>query len=247
MDDIESIERATFAGMPPQRLEAWGDWLLGLDDGTVGRTHSTAPIRHEVPVRGAAEELASRYAAAGLQCVFRLPGTPAFDAMRRQLADQGYARAKPSLVQTASVFDMQRPAPAGVTVELAEAPAAQWEQVFLGEGFDPADGASRLQILRRARSSMFGSVRVDGSIVAVGSACLSQGWCGIHGMRTAAAYRRRGLASAILSAFAHAAAARDVVRCFLQVDERNAPALSVYRTHGFTTAWSYAYWQQPRE
>ena len=45
MDDIEGIERATFAAMPPQRLEARGDWLLGLDDGTVGRSHSAVPIR----------------------------------------------------------------------------------------------------------------------------------------------------------------------------------------------------------
>ena len=246
MDDIEGIERATFAAMPPQRLQAWGDWLLGLDDGTVGRSHSAVPIRHDAPAAGGVDAIARRYAAAGLAPVFRLPEVAAFEGMRDALAQRGYVRARPTLVQTGSVAAMAMPAPAGFDVELADAPGPEWEDVFLGQGFDPRDGASRLAILRRARDSVFASVRLDGRIAAVGSACIAHGWCGVHGMRAAATWRRRGLAGAILSALAQAASRRNATRCFLQVEEGNAAARSVYERRGFATAWSYAYWQRPQ-
>ena len=37
---------------------------------------------------------------------------------------------------------------------------------------------------------------------------------------------------------------RGIERVFLQVDAANAPALSLYRRLGFTTAWPYAYWRR---
>ena len=41
-DDIESIERATLAAVPPEAADQIGDWLLALDPGTGGRAHITS-------------------------------------------------------------------------------------------------------------------------------------------------------------------------------------------------------------
>jgi ribosomal protein S18 acetylase RimI-like enzyme len=131
----------------------------------------------------------------------------------------------------------------GAGIDLAPWPDEGWAAVLLGEGFDPVDGASRLAILRRASESVFASVRVQGRVAAVGSACFSHGWCGIHGMRTAPAYRGRGLASSILAALAAEAQRRGIARAFLQVEEGN-PAQALYARAGFATAWVYAYWQR---
>lgn len=258
MDAIEAIERATLDAVPPQRLGTWDHWLLGLDHGTVGRCHSAVPLRHDAPRAGSLGELERRYAAEGLAPVLRLPDVRAFDGLRSELAQCAYRETKPTLVQvgalagavpgfaalTTSLRELRFREEAIGEVEISETPGIEWEQVFLGEGSDPVDGASRLQILRRGRHSLFASVRQEGRTVAVGAAVVSQGWCGIHGMRTLPAWRGRGLASAILAALAHAARDRGLERSFLQVEAGNATARSLYSRCGFTTAWSYSYWRR---
>lgn len=242
MRDTEAIERATLAAVPPQRLQEHAGWLLGLDEGTVGRAHSAVPMWHEPPDDSVLPAIASRYAAAGLRPCLRVPDVPAFDRLRERLLAQGYAGSKPTLVQVA-------PAPLepalAAPVTLAASPDAAWEGLFLGDGFDPVDGASRVAILRRSRDALFASVQREGRTVAVGSACFSHGWCGVHGMRTAPPARRQGLAAAIIAAFAREAHGRGIVRMFLQVEQDNEAARSVYRRLGFESLWAYRYWHKP--
>jgi GNAT superfamily N-acetyltransferase len=242
MDEIEAIERATLAAVPPRAQATWNGWLLAFDEGTVGRCHSAAPLHHAAPAPDTLAGIEQRYAAAGLRPVLRVPELAAFGALQAQLRAAGYVRAKPTLVQTGRVSDLAAGERAEVEVELAAGATPDWEQVFLGEGFDPVDGASRLAILRRGADSVFASVRAGGHTIAAGAACFSQGWCGVHGMRTLAPHRGRGLAGAVLSALAQRARERGVQRCFLQVEEGNARARSLYAARGFATAWGYAYW-----
>jgi ribosomal protein S18 acetylase RimI-like enzyme len=245
MERIEAIERATLDAVPPQRLVQWREWLLPFDGGTVGRSHSAVPLRHDAPAQDVLQELERRYREAGLATVLRIPEVESFAPLREQLRAGGYVRAKPTLVQVGDLARLARGATPSVQVELATRPGAEWEAVFLGEGFDPVDGASRLAILRRGVHSLFAGIRVDGGIVAVGSACTVHGWCGVHGMRTLPAWRGRGCASAILAALARAGQERGITQVFLQVDASNAAARSLYESRGFSTAWSYAYWQRP--
>jgi len=242
--DPESLERATLAAVPPQaRVEA-GGWLLAFDDGTVGRAHSAAPLNHRAPGGGCVALVEAHYAAHALAPVWRLPRLPAFDALQGQLARGGYRSHKPTLTQVAAPAAMaaQPAAPPGAT--LSPRPGTDWQAAFLGEGFDTADAASRIGILLRAQDAMFGAVRIEGQIAAVGVACFAHGWCGVHGMRTAPAFRRRGLARQLLAAFGREALARGVGRAFLQVESGNAAAQSVYRRAGFATAWPYDYWSR---
>ncbi len=243
MVDIAAIERSTLAAVPPLAQEELAGWLLAFDPGTVGRCHSAVPLSHEVPPGDLLDPVESRYAQAGLPAVLRLPGVPAFDAFRVQLHERGYRSFKPTLVQVARLADLP-PESGAREVEIRESAGADWEQVFLGEGFDPVDGASRLSILRRARGSLFAAIRLDGRIVAVGCAGLAHGWCGIHGMRTLPAVRGRGLARSVIAALAREAQARGLSQAFLQVEQGNTVALSLYGRLGFTTAWGYTYWKK---
>jgi GNAT superfamily N-acetyltransferase len=241
MTDIEGIERATLAAVPPAALEEIGGWLVPMDRGTVGRAHSAAPLAHAAPHAGSVAAVEECYARSGLAAMFRLPDVPAFAELQDQLQRRGYRAGKPTLVQVARLRDVPGVAGSPV-VRLATTAAPGWEQVFLGEGFDPVDGASRLEILRRARDSVFASIERDGATVAVGSACFSHGWCGVHGMRTLPQSRRQGAAGSILAAFAQEARKRGLENVFLQVEEGNAAARSLYARLGFTTAWRYRYW-----
>jgi len=242
--DVEGIERATLQAVAPEVVEAAPGWLLPMDSGTVGRARSAVPLQHEPPELALLPSLLARYEARGFAPAFRLPDLPAFETLQQALQQQGFVRQQPTLTQTAPIqvllTDDADPAAA-----LAEAPDAAWMAMFLGEGLDPVDGESRARSLSRATGTRFGSLREGGHTLACGAASFGQGWLGVHGMRTAAAQRGRGLAGRLLRAMAREAAQRGIQQAFLQVDASNAPALALYQRLGFSTAWAYAYWRRP--
>lgn len=239
--DIESIERATLAAVAPERVEALPGWLLPMDHGTVGRAHAAVPLWHDPASIAPWQAVAERYLAAGHRPVFRLPETPAFGHMQTELAAAGWHRAQPTQVQVAPLAGLLGADTAACTLD--ERPDAAWMAMFLGEGLDPVDGASRSAALARAQDSRYASLRVDGETRACGMACFAHGWLSVHGMRTAAAHRGQGLATRVLAAMAQEALARGTQRVFLQVDASNAPALSLYQRLGFGQAWTYTYWR----
>jgi len=242
-NDIEALERATLAAVPPQQLAVLDGWLVALDPGTVRRAHSAVPSRHARLRDDLLDTIEGHYAGAQLPPSFRVPRVDAATRLRSLLAGRGYDGQQPTLTQVGRAHELAA-MPAPVPVQLGGAPDDAWAGVFLGEGFDPVDGACRVALLRRGRESVYAAVVQDGTVAAVGSACFSHGWCGIHGMRTARAWRGRGYAAAILSAFGRLALQRGLERVFLQVEEANATARSLYERAGLRTAWCYDYWRR---
>jgi N-acetylglutamate synthase len=244
---VESIERATLAAVSPQAVVELPGWLLPFDSGTVGRAKSAVPLLHTAANADPSMlmNIEQHYAARGMQASFRLPDVPCFDALCSALTSKGYAQQQPTLVQHGLVSALR-----AVTAQPAAAvdcaPDIGWESVFLGEGFDPVDGASRVKSLRQAHGSVFASVREAGQTVAAGAGAFSHGWASVHGMRTAAAHRGKGMAARVLAGLADAAKQGSFDRVFLQVEEGNAAARALYQRAGFRTAWRYTYWRLPR-
>lgn len=240
---IESLENATLAAVPPREVQTLDGWLLALDQGTVGRAHSAVPTRHERIDPAVVAGIEQRYAQRGLAAVFRVPQSAAFEGLRAELLSRGYDATQPTLTMVGQAHAAARLAP-GVEVELSTQPDQDWASVYLGEGFDPVDGASRVGFLRRSRHSVFARARAQGQVVAVGCGCFAEGWWGVHGMRTAAAWRGRGFATALLAALGREAVGRGITRAFLQVEQVNAAAQELYRRAGFGDAWCYEYWRR---
>jgi ribosomal protein S18 acetylase RimI-like enzyme len=240
--DVEGIERATVEGVAPAKVIEIGGWLVPIDDGAIGRAKSAVPLSFKA-TPAALSDVEAAYWTEGLQPAFRLADAASLRPVRHALAARGYEGAKPTMVK---IGDVARLATfrdkAG---EILEAPDDAWAAVFTGEGFDPAESASRVAALRRSPDAVYGAVREDGRIVAVGVATFAHGWAGIHGMRTDQARRGRGHASEVLTALGRAIAARGVERAFLQVEEPN-DARSLYRKAGFQQAWRYSYWTRRR-
>lgn len=240
---IGALERATLAAVPPTELLALDGWLVALDAGSVGRAHSAVPTRHTGVRHELLPEIEQAYEARRLGPSFRVPRVAGCGPLQRALAAAGYTPRQPTLTLAGSVEALAARGPAHA-VETGTQPGAGWDSVFLGTGFDPVDGASRVAILRRGLDTVFASVRWQGRIAAVGTACFSHGWCGIHGMRTAPGARGQGLARAILATFGQLARQRGLARVFLQVEEANAKARSLYERAGLRTAWCSDYWRR---
>jgi GNAT superfamily N-acetyltransferase len=243
-DDVADLERAIVAAVAPAAVEEMRGWILAFDRGTVSRARSAAPLSHETGDADVVDSICEAYAAHRLPPMFRVARMPSLAAVEARLARSGLQAQQPTDVQLAQASRIARMAPhPGVRIDTKADDA--WAGVFLGEGFDPVDGASRVRTLTRAPGSLFASIREeDGTVVAAGVLSLAGGWAGIHGMRTALSHRGRGLATRVLAALAQAALERGYPRIMLQVERANEAAQSVYARCGFRRAWTYAYWRE---
>jgi N-acetylglutamate synthase len=246
--DIEAIERATLAAVAPQDVDEMPGWLLPFDAGTVGRAHSAVPLRHDASIRAAdIASIVARYHARGMAPSLRIAAVPALAYLEAALIAQGLKATQPTLTCVARVADVLDATRAIAPAEVSPSPSQAWSQVYLGEGFDPVDGASRVRALSRATGSLYAH-STDASagqprVVATGVGSYGHGWLGIHGMRTLGTHRKQGHASRILRALALQAQARNLVRAYLQVEDGNLAALRLYESLGFALAWRYVYWR----
>lgn len=241
---IEAIERATIATVAHDCFEVIGPWILGLRPGSIGRAHSAAPLAHTlVRDEGLIARIEAAYRAHGMAATFRLPDVDGLSGVAEALAERGYGPQQPTLVMTADLDQAAAVAERGQAVSL-EAPDEAWAAVFLGEGFDPDDGAQRVAVLSKSPGAAFAAVRDAEGTHAVGAMSLAEGWASLHGMRTRRARRGEGLAGQVVACLARAARAQGATQIFLQVEEGNAPARALYARAGFTPLWRYQYWRR---
>ena len=246
--DIEAIERATLAAVAPQDVVEIPGWLLPFDTGTVGRAHSAVPLRHGASIQAAdIATIIARYRARGLRPSLRVAAAPALAHLDAALIEQGLTVTQPTLTCVARMADLLDATRSITPADVSPIPSSAWSQVYLGEGFDAVDGASRVHALSRASGSLYAH-SVDphsnpAQVVATGVGSYGHGWLGIHGMRTLPTHRRQGHASRILRALALQAQARAIDWAYLQVDETNLAAWRLYESLGFTLAWRYVYWR----
>jgi ribosomal protein S18 acetylase RimI-like enzyme len=239
--DIEAIERATLAALSPRNMEERDGWLLPFEPGTIGRAKSAVPLRHDRADPAIVPVIEERYAAQALAPRFRLAEEASLAPLHSALRLRGYRAEQPTRVEIAAAAAAASPS-GDAAVALSAVADEAWASVYLGPGFDPVDGACRVRAFRRARDAVFAQLRIADETVAVGTAAFAFGWASVHGMRTALAYRRRGLARCVLGALARAALDRGIDRIVLQVEEANSAALALYAGAGFRPAWRYRYW-----
>ncbi len=163
------------------------------------------------------------------------PGVP-LDGL---LAARGWTiRSGPAVVMTAGIAELPRPA-AGVTVTMRPTPGPDWLAVYRYRG-QPLPGDA-LRLLLSAPWQAFGTVRRDGQVAAVGRVSVAAGWAGITAVEVAAGHRRQGLGTAVTLALARSAAERGTDRVFLQVEDGNSAARTLYARCGFRDAHAYHY------
>ncbi|MFH0132893.1 GNAT family N-acetyltransferase [Variovorax sp. VaC1] len=243
--DIEAIERATVAAVSPEVTEELDGWLLPFDGGTVKRARSAVPLHRGAVDHGTLDRIEDRYDSRRVAPALRLADAACFDPLRTELERRHYTDDNPTCVQVGSTQRMRQVVAPGVALaDVDRTPDDAWAALFLGEGFDPVDGAHRVRTLARAKGSLYASVREGGRTLAAGAMAFGHGWASVHGMRTDLGHRGRGLAGRVLAGLAQAALSHGFERVFLQVDAANPPALALYRRAGFETRWQYRYWQR---
>jgi predicted GNAT family acetyltransferase len=241
--DVAALERAIVAAVAPVEVLEAGGWIAAFDSGTVSRAKSAAPLSHQKVEVAAALALRDEYLTRGLLPMFRIPQLSAMNAVEDELAKCAMQAEQPTDVQVASATAIALLVEHS-DVRIDTTPDEAWASVFVGEGFDPVDGASRVRTLTRAPGSLFASIREGDRVIAAGVLAFGHGWASIHGMRTALSHRGQGLATRVMAALSQAAIDRGHPRLMLQVECANEAAQKLYARCGFDRAWTYRYWRQ---
>jgi GNAT superfamily N-acetyltransferase len=264
---VEALEDVAADGWRPLELAWLGaaghGWRLRAAEGFTGRANSVLPVGDPgMPLDDAVSAAEDWYRERDLAPRFAVPWTldaPVVDGARETPLDavlraRGYALDTPTLVMTGATREVAAAAlvpgsaglPGGLRLDVDDEPDDAWLAVYRYRGADLPPVARRL--LLSAPAQVFVSVRSAddaaggaSTTVAVGRGASSRGWTGLTAMDVASAFRRRGLARAVVAAVAEWGLARGDRSAYLQVAEANDGARALYRACGFTDHHGYHY------
>ncbi len=235
-----------------------GGWLLRASGGFTARANSVLPVGEPgMQMDVAVEEVVDWYAERGLPPIAVSPEPRLEDGDTDQMlaASSAFEAAgwkpipgKATTVLTAATAELRglqtrlggRPLPDGLGITLTEEPDPVWMEQYRYAGQAVPEHGIRL--LTSAPRQVFASVRTSaGEAVGVARGSLAEGWSGLTAMQVSPAWRRQGLALAMIGAIAEWAWQQRAPSLFLQVEQDNDPALATYATAGFVLHHHYGY------
>ncbi|MEV5763423.1 GNAT family N-acetyltransferase [Micromonospora sp. NPDC052213] len=243
---VTELELAADEAWPAAVRGRLGDWLLRAADGWTGRANSALPVGDpDRPLPAALDAVERWYADLGQPALVNTP-LPLAAPVGAELDARGWGSGPPVLVQTVPLAGLSPAAAGSPPVELAAAPSDDWLAVVAGSKGGLPDAARH--VLTAVGQVRFAHVYADGALVAVGRGAVtgSGRWLGLSVIEVRPEARRQGLAGRVIRALADWGAATGASRAFLQVEQRNTPAVALYRTLGFTTHHTYLTRTAPR-
>ena len=120
------------------------------------------------------------------------------------------------------------------------APRPEWLTAVAGHKGALPDVA--MGLLTGVPTAGFAGIYADGVAGAVGRGVVTDGWLGLSLVSVDPAHRRRGLAQAVVGALSAWGVEAGATRAYLQVEETNRAAVTMYAKLGFETHHTYATW-----
>lgn len=240
---VTALELAADEAWPAPVRGRLGDWLLRSADGWTGRANSALPVGDpDRPLPAAIDAVQRWYAERGQPAMVNTP-LPLAAPVGAELDARGWGEGRPLvLVQTVPLAALP-PAPAGRAdlppVALADGPSDEWLALAAGRKGGLPDGARH--VLTAVDRIRFAHVHADGRLIAVGRGTVTGAgrWLGLTLIEVVPQARRQGLAGRIIRSLVDWGVAEGATHAFLQVEQRNTPAVALYRGLGFTTHHTY--------
>jgi ribosomal protein S18 acetylase RimI-like enzyme len=236
--EVVALELAADEAWPAPGTGRLGDWRLRWADGWTGRANSALPVGDpDRPLEAAIDAVVDWYAHRERRALVNTP-LPLAAPVGAALDARGWTARPLTLVQSgplAGLLDSE----SGPPVELARHPSDAW--LAIAAARKRSLPAAAVSVLTGPREVRFAEVHDGGELVAIGRGAVVDGGRRLHlGLiEVVPAWRRRGLARRVTAALAGWGAALGATTAFLQVEERNTAAITLYGALGLTTHHSY--------
>ncbi|MFD6281761.1 GNAT family N-acetyltransferase [Streptomyces sp. NPDC060209] len=239
---FDELALVTARAWQPVESELLGEWRLRAAGGFTRRANSVLPLGDPgLPLGEALGHVGRWYGERGLPAYIQT-ATGAEGTQERLCADleeHGWRREVSAEVRTAAL------APVGdldtdvSVVRTAREPDDAWLSRY--QRFE-TPGPHVLKVLGSGPSVWFASVPGDdpaGAPAAIGRCVVDGRWAGFMAVEVGQEYRRRGLASAVMTALARTALDEGASAAWLQVETDNEGARALYDGMGFATHHRY--------
>ena len=243
----------------PLQVDTVGGWTIGRSAGFTRRANSVVPAGAVDDLPAALERAEALYRAAGLPCVVRVCAAAQPADLDGVLAVRGYrAVARTDLMvravdgagpagRRAAAFDGAASvagAGTGAGFQVSDRPDDDWLAGWLAV---KASTRAQEDVVRTACRVVTGSpadyltLRDAQGVVGVVRAATVGAWGAVSCLAVAPRARRRGVASTLTEAALERVRARGASWAFVQVEQTNAPARSLYEGLGFERVAAYHY------
>ncbi|MER6348518.1 GNAT family N-acetyltransferase [Streptomyces sp. NPDC001595] len=240
------LARISARAWRPVESERLGDWELRAAAGFTRRANSVLPLGDPgMPLDDALSAVRRWYGDRGLpayvQTATGAEGTE--ELLSARLAERGWVRevtAELWIGSLAPVADRDVPAEVLLSRTADEAWLARYQRKGLGE--------VALRVLGSGPSVWFASVpgeSPDAPPAAIGRCVVDGRWAGFAAVEVDPALRRRGLATAVVTALAGRALEEGASAAWLQVETDNAGARAMYGRLGFAAHHAYHHYREP--
>ncbi|MFF3338860.1 GNAT family N-acetyltransferase [Streptomyces flavidovirens] len=237
---FEELARVCARAWQPVESEPLGEWRLRAAGGFTRRANSALPLGDPgMPVGAALERVREWYAARELppyvQVATGAEGTQ--ERLAAELERCGWFREVTAQVRIAALAPIGDLDADVSRVRITRACDAGWLARY--QRFEEP-GPHVTKVLASGPSVWFASVPGDGEVPAAIGRCVVDGrWAGFMAVEVDPAYRRQGLAGAVMTALARQALDEGASAAWLQVEDDNGGARALYDGMGFATHHSY--------
>jgi len=236
------IEEVSLNSWPPLQSVIYDGWILRFSKGYTKRANSVNPIYPST------EDLSRKitrceriYSQKGLPTVFRL--TPFASPSN---LDQNLERRKYKIIDRTIVLHLDlRMTKIRLDTALKINPVKldRWLEIFHRFNGSPVgDQVVHREILRLIPSKrILAALRYSDETVACGLGVLEGEYMGLFDLITSPEMRRMGFGTGLVSRLLEWARENGALHAYLQVEKRNAPAISLYARFGFQEIYHYWY------
>nr|WP_206313983.1 GNAT family N-acetyltransferase [Streptomyces coryli] len=256
----EELTRVAARGWPGVETERLGGWELRASGGFTSRANSVLALGDPgLPLDDALARVHAWYAERGLPALVQVSTGAADteDRLAAELDERGWGMRRQALLQVGALARVADEAAgpgaaagpgetvgSGEAVQLSRTTDGSWLSLYNRAAAMPPEAEA---VLHGGPSVWFATVPGDeeGAPAAIGRCVVDGRWAGFAAVEVAPAYRRRGLATAVMAALAARALDEGASAAYLQVEPDNEAALALYDRLGFSTHHAYHYRIRP--
>ncbi|MBI3429568.1 MAG: GNAT family N-acetyltransferase [Actinobacteria bacterium] len=240
---IQEIELAANATWPAKEEAHLGDWILRASGKFTKRANSALAIGNpDTDLDTAIKKVIDFYNSRNLPPSFHI-ALPTYNELGNRLRNQGWQSDISVNVMVADideVINLSRPKETERENhwEVEDAPSDKWIALQNDQGVS--------EIMKRA-PARYASLRINRELVAVGRASNFEKWTVLTRLFVRPDYRGEGIGRELILFILHDAQRLGATKVILQVDSKNAKAISLYDKAGFRLHHTYEYFSYQPE